>query len=421
MPATPTTTLKKTRNRKPGAKVYRLDDGRWMIRYKYTDPQTRRPVDIKRTARGRTKTEALTEARALERQVLDAMTRDPAAPRERPPVPTVREFLPMFLDYCRSEGKAPATIRNYNQHLVTYALPVVGDRRLNELGPADAAAINKRHIHLSQYTRRQVVASLNRMLSVAAILGESPELIRLPKLAKPEHKPEAYSAEQAAALLDGFESQRDLVMLYLGIVGGLRRGEVCAVRSDDFEEVGDGLLTLTIQRSVWCRVIRPTKTKKIRTITLTPDASAAIRAFIADFDAPGWLFPSESRFDEDGQRLCIEPSAYVRVMRRLCTHLGVPYKATHILRKTCATALAKAGLGPWAIADHLGHSGTEMAQVYVDRYNARNDRVASALAAYTAGARPPSNNDARPRASSSATPPGKGLGNNKGVHRRPSV
>ena len=89
-------------------------------------------------------------------------------------------------------------------------------------------------------------------------------------------------------------------------------------------------------------------------------------------------------------------------MKRLCKHLHVPYKVTHILRKTCATALAKAGLGPWAIAD-LGHSSTEMAKIYVDRYNARNDRVASALSAYTAG----------------HTAPSDRWGKNKGARQRP--
>lgn len=407
MPATTTPdTPKKTRNRKPGAKVYRLDDGRWMIRYKYTDPQTRRPVDVKRTAKGRTKTEALAEARALERQVFDAMTRDPAAPQERPPVPTVRDFLPVFLDYCRTEGRAPATVRNYNQHLVTYVLPVLGDKRLDELEAVDAVTLKKKNAHLGQYTLRQVIASLNRELSVAAILGKSPKLLRLPQVKKPEHKAEAYSPEHTATLLDGFESQRDLVMLYLGIVGGLRRGEVCAVRGEDFEEAGDGLMTLTVQRSIWERIIRPTKTGKIRTITLTADASAALRDFIADLADPrGWLFPSDTRRDDDGALLCVEPTVYKRVMQRLCKHLKVPYKATHILRKTCATALAKAGLGPWAIADHLGHSGTEMAKIYVDRYNARNDRVASALSAYTAG----------------HTAPSDRLGKNKGARQRPTT
>ena len=42
-------------------------------------------------------------------------------------------------------------------------------------------------------------------------------------------------------------------------------------------------------------------------------------------------------------------------------------------------------MGPWAIADHLGHAGTEMAKFYVDRHHARNDGVAAALTAYTAG------------------------------------
>lgn len=391
MPATtPTSTLnttsttpKKTRDRKPGAKVYRQTDGRWLIRYKYTDRQTGKAIDIKRTARGRTKTAALTEARALEREAIDAATRDPHV-KEAPKVPTIREFLPTFLDYCRTEHKAPATVRNYNQHMVTYVIPLLGDRPLDSLVQADGVQLKKVHASLSQNTLRQIIASLNRVLSVAAILGVSPTLIRLPQVRKPEHKAEAYSPEHAAALFEGHESARDLVMLFLGIVGGLRRGEVCAVMGADFEEAGDGLLTLTVQRSIWERVIRPTKTGKVRTITLNHSASTAIRAFTAELDDPkGWLFPGERR-DEHGAVLCIEASAYVRVMRRLCKHLNVPYKATHILRKTCATALAKAGLGPWAIADHLGHSGTDMAKVYVDRHHARNDRVAAALDAYTA-------------------------------------
>ena len=406
LPAIPANTPKKTRNRKPGAKVYRLADGRWMIRYKYTDPKTRRPCDIKRTAKGRSKTEALTEARALEREVLDAMTRDPATAPEKPLTPTVREFLPVFLDYCRTEGKAPATVRNYDQHIRSYVIPYLGDKRLDELEAVDAVTLKRKNPHLNLHTLRQVIASLNRELSVAAILGKSPKLIRLPQVKKPEHKPQAYSPEHTATLLEGYESQRDLVMLYLGIVGGLRRGEVCAVRGEDFEEVGDGLLTLTVQRAIWERTIRPTKTGKIRTITLTADASAAIRAFMGELSDPhGWFFPSDVRRDEQGAVLCVESSAYMRVLKRLCDHLGVPYKATHILRKTCATALAKAGLGPWAIADHLGHSGTEMAKIYVDRYNARNDRVASALSAYTAG----------------HTAPSDRLGKNKGAHQRSSI
>ncbi len=413
MPATTTTTTdttnptktKQTRNRKPGAKVYRQPDGRWLIRYKYTDRRTGKAVDIKRTARGRTKTEALTEARALEREAIDAATRDPAVPKEAPQVPTIAEFLPLFLDYCRAEDKSPATIRNYHQHITTYVIPVLGDRRLDTIEAADGLTLKKKYERLAKNTVRQIIASLNRELSVAAILGKSPVLLRLPQSKKPVHRAEAYSPEVISTLYAGHESARDLVMLYLGIVGGLRRGEVCAVKGTDLAEVGDGLMTLTVQRSIWGAIIRPTKTGKIRTITLTQGASAAIRAHMAELPDPnGWLFPGQRR-DDKGEVLCVESSAYVRVIARLCRHLGVPYKATHILRKTCATALAKAGLGPWAIADHLGHSGTEMAKVYVDRHFARNDRVAAALDAYPAGNIAPSGKE----------------GNRKGDRPRPSL
>lgn len=40
----------------------------------------------------------------------------------------MQEFLPVFLDFYRTEHKSPATTRNYNQHMTTYVIPVLGDR-----------------------------------------------------------------------------------------------------------------------------------------------------------------------------------------------------------------------------------------------------------------------------------------------------
>ncbi|HEY0135674.1 MAG TPA: tyrosine-type recombinase/integrase, partial [Nannocystis sp.] len=369
------------RNRTPGPKIYARTGGGFTIRWKYRDANGV-SQEIKVKAKGTTRTAAIAEARAIERSILDKMHADPAM---RPAAPTVADFVPRFLDYCRSNEKSPATIRNYGQHLRTYVIPVIGGMRLDAVTPSDYEAVKAACSHLSVATRRQVIASMARMMSVAMDLDAARNLPKPVQIKRPALNVKAYSPDEARALITACgEDTRDLAFVLLGVHGGLRRGEVIAVRGEDFEEHPDGRLVLRVQRSVWNTTIKLPKSGRERVVALTREASAALRAHLVTLPDPrGYLFPAGvARLSDRGEPLPVEATAYVRAVQRLCKVAGIAYRATHVLRKTAATAMAKGGASAWQIADMLGHAGIDMTKHYVDRAQAASTKAASLIEGY---------------------------------------
>lgn len=382
-PAAPSTKARAgKRDRSPGPKVYANKRGPgFVIRWRYVDPRTGERVEIQRKALASTMSGARLEARALEREVMDQLTADPSA---RAPAPTVDAFLEDFLGYLKAHNKSPATIRNYRQHWITYIAPVIGSVRLSDLTPAHFAEVLKEcdRRGLAPLTKRQVIATINRGLSVAQHLDRVRNPPKCEQIRKPQMDVTALDPADARKLIDACETPRDQVLIALGLFGGLRRGEVCAVRGEDFEEGKGGAIVLTVRRSVWGNVVKSTKSGRERAVTFGSEASAAIRKHIATLDKPrAWLFPGQA---ERGDT-CVESSAYVRAVKRISKAAGVAYDGTHKLRKTAATALAKAGLGGWQIAAFLGHAGIEIAQRYVDKARAQDPQAASAIARYYQG------------------------------------
>ena len=75
-------------------------------------------------------------ARAREQELL-AQLLAPPPPPEVLPAPTYREFAATFMEACRADRLGKNTLRNYDVHLRVHILPVIGDRRLDELCERD--------------------------------------------------------------------------------------------------------------------------------------------------------------------------------------------------------------------------------------------------------------------------------------------
>ncbi|MET0427912.1 MAG: hypothetical protein ABW026_05370 [Microvirga sp.] len=67
----------------------------------------------------------------------------------------------------------------------------------------------------------------------------------------------------------------------------------------------------------------------------------------------------------------------IRWMEQLVEVSKVPWRATHILRKTCGTRIADDGGGVSAIATHLRHKDMRTANRHVDRSGARSRAISS--------------------------------------------
>ena len=309
-------------------------------------------------------------ARARE-QALLAQLLAPPAPPEVPPTPTFREFAVTFMDACRADRLGPNTLRNYDVHLRVHILPVVGDRRLDELRERDLVELKTRLRDRTRSTAGEVLKTLKAMLGRAIRLDSlerMPVALEIPRRIRRE--PVAYTPEEVDALLataaeDGPQS---LLAVLLGLDGGLRRGEILALRWDD---INLDRLEMTIRATVvGDKLGETTKGHADAIIGITRRLAAALRDQ-RPRSPRGFVLVNAHGAHWDQQALN-------RMMRRLVRKAGIRWLGTHVLRRTCATRIADNGGGVAAIAVHLRHSGLQMASRYVDR---RSRGASSAIVA----------------------------------------
>ena len=152
------------------------------------------------------------------------------------------------------------------------------------------------------------------------------------------------------------EPVRNRVMLALAYDAGLRREELCCLRTDDLDPAHR---TLRVRAET-------TKTRRERVVPY----SAATGVLLGEYlrhragisRARGPLFLSESRRNH-GEPLSLW--TWSKVVRRVALAAEVPRFSTHTTRHLCLTDLARAGWEVHVIATFAGHRSTDSTLRYV--------------------------------------------------------
>ena len=151
-------------------------------------------------------------------------------------------------------------------------------------------------------------------------------------------------------------SLRNRLMLALGYDAGLRREELCLLRTDD---VDPAHRTLRIRAET-------TKTRAGRVVPYSATAGELLGRYLAHrrlvTRARGALLVSESRRNRGEP---ITPWTWSKVVRKLALAAGVPAFSTHTLRHLCLTDLARSGWELHAIAAFAGHRSTQTTLQYI--------------------------------------------------------
>lgn len=152
------------------------------------------------------------------------------------------------------------------------------------------------------------------------------------------------------------EPIRNRAMLALGYDAGLRREELCSLRTDDLDP-GHRLLRVRAET---------TKGRRERVVPYSAVGGELLRAYLAHraglSRARGPLFLSESRRNRAEP---ITPWTWSKVVRRIALAAGVPRFGTHTLRHLCLTDLARAGWELHALATFAGHRDPATTMQYV--------------------------------------------------------
>ncbi len=301
---------------------------------------------------------------------------DGRIPKEKPAVPTVREFVEQIYQKTYIDPLAPTTVENYAQYLKRNVLPYLGDMRLDEVSVSTiqqfynwmaSAASQGRKKNLNRRSIERIGGFTSRIFKVAFEMGLIPEmpfkntLLRIRAEEAGHHKAlpdeEVHRIKQGIPLLP---DPRERVFMGLLAYTGMRQEEILGLQ---WENIDWNLKYCEITHSVtYPRNSKPCLRKggknvhSCRTVIL-PEPLIAILQSVPHQE--GFLLGGDSP-------LCW--ATYERIRKKAFANLNIKGFSNHDFRTTYATQLCEMGISSKEVADLLGHADTRMVEtVYARR------------------------------------------------------
>lgn len=288
---------------------------------------------------------------------------------------TLAEWLTHWLSEIKAhDGTRPSTLRRYGEIVRNHLAPVLGKVRLDKLAPLDVERL---------LAARRDTVSPARLVKIHAVLraaladAERRDLVprnvaravRAPALAEEERR--ALTVEEGRRLLVVVEGDRFEAVVVLGLLLGLRRGEILGLRWADVDLDGrtvrvrralqriDGALRLVETKTKSSRRPVPMPALAVRALTRRKAAQAAEQlAAGRHWQSTGLVFTTSISTP-------VEPRNVSRWFDQLRTREDLTWLRLHDLRHGCATFLLAHGVDPRTVMEILGH--TTIRQT-MDRY-----------------------------------------------------
>lgn len=233
----------------------------------------------------------------------------------------------------------PRTIESY-RYCIGHLSPLIGGVELSALSAADvkhalAAIVRDGH-------RR--TAEMCYVMLKAALQDLEPSPMKGVK--RPAHKqqrPKPWNDEQIALYLAACPAHPHGLALSLGLLLGLRRGEICGLRWQDFN-FAEGTVHICNQRQ---------RMASGQIVDCPPKSASSDRVL----PIPASLMPMLRAHRQIAGYLCIlSPSGLDAAHRRLVASLGLPHIPLHGLRHSMATACLRHGGDMKVLQLLLGHA-----------------------------------------------------------------
>lgn len=283
------------------------------------------------------------------------------------------------------ESRNDITVKSKEQY--SWAIPHIekglGAIRLARLDRDDVATwienlaaggkLSRRSV---QICRNVLRAALSEAVDEGLIARSPATRVGLPRtVAKPVKvkETEAWTAEEIDRFLGAIEDHRWAIGFRLGVLFGLRRSEVLALRWDDFDAERktlriDESLVATNAGSAWGNAKNE---RSRRLVPLDPETVRGLQKRHVE-QATERLFAG-TQWQDTGliiatrQGGLVLPRSYDRALELIIEHAALPRVTSHGLRHTAATNMVSNAkdLGELrAIADILGHSPEMLINVY---------------------------------------------------------
>ena len=340
--------------------VRKKEDGRWEGRIVVGHKQNGEPIF--RYVSGRTQKELLSKLhQSIETYQDVELTEDSRM--------TLDEWLDHWLDEYKEGTIRPSTMYGYRQYAKHYIKPILGDKVISRITSTDIQRMYTRlkregrvheHPEYGHQLSDSMLSRIHAMLHHAMKDAQRAHLIaRNPTegtvVPKPNYRPkQILNEEQLDTFLEAIEQDevwRDF--FYTELTTGLRRGEICGLQWEDFDEA-EG--TLKIVRSVSSRKagaleIGETKTNKGRRTISLPDSTAQRLRERKKAAISQWIFPTPLHPEEP-----VNPSYAYHRLKTILKNTGLPSIRFHDLRHTFATHALAGSVDAKTLSGILGHT-----------------------------------------------------------------
>ena len=255
--------------------------------------------------------------------------------------------LTQFSQWLINRRYSENTVKVYREALRTFLL-FHNTIQTAQLSEAHLNEYNTRYImarKLSSSWQNQAVNAI-KLYAHAVGLGKlNAELVYRPKREKT--LPNVLSKQEVKAILDTPLNFKHKAMLCLIYSCGLRRSELLNLKPID----------ISAERGVI--VVRQSKGKKDRIVSLSPKVLDMLRDYYKAYKPRLWLFEGQ----KPGERY--SATSLMKVFKRAVHSSGLKKPATlHWLRHSYATHLMESGTDLRLIQELLGHSSSRTTEIY---------------------------------------------------------
>lgn len=281
---------------------------------------------------------------------------------------TLSEWLDKWLNDYMKFTVRESTWRSYKTYIENHIKPNLGDKQIAFITTAD---VQKMYNYLKEFGRKEehpvhgkkladsTVRSVHMLLHEAMDVAVREHLIlknptngtTIPKCNYPPKQILTDAQlKKFMQVIDKDELWRDF--FYTELTTGLRRGEICGLRWEDFDEASGRLkVARTVQKQNGEMTWGDTKTETgTRTIQLPP--STAKRLSDRHKHSVGeWIFPNLYK-----PELPINPNTAYKRMKELLKIAELPSIRFHDLRHTFATQALTSGVDAKTLSRILGHT-----------------------------------------------------------------
>jgi len=284
---------------------------------------------------------------------------------------TIAEFLNRWLDHIKMQ-LGPKSYERYSEIVRKNIIPALGGVMLTKLRPAQISGAYAKA--LSQGRRdgtgglsASTVVYMHRIIKHALrqaqrwdLIGKNPaDAVDPPRVER--RIMTTYDMAQTAELLETVRGTRLMVPVTLGVLAGLRRGEICALRWRNIDFAGAQLAVVESaeQTGEGVRYKEP-KSGRTRTVALSTfvieelrqhrlrQAEELLRLGIRQNDAT-FVYARE-----DGEPM--QPRSLTHAGQQMIARTSLPRLRLHDLRHAHATHLLSSGVHVKVASERLGHS-----------------------------------------------------------------